>query len=317
MSVAKLGKVEFEAARTYIKSAARPLEAALFDFHFENGAADAVFEALATFQNADGGFGHGLEPDVRSPVSSVICTTIAFQILGDMPHLDESQHLGTIFENAASYLQATFDAEQLHWRIIPHAVASSPRAPWWHEGGRAEDFDAFSLNPTAEVLGLLYRYESVFPKQIITNEARTEVTKKVVQAILDSDEIEMHDLFCCLRLAASPNLSDDVAATLQQKLGQLTVGTVATDPAQWSGYGLQPLDVVHGPDSALIAGLEDAIAANLDYVISAQNKNGAWMPAWTWGDVYPEAWEQAKIEWAGVITLGKLKTLKKFGRIER
>ena len=36
----------------------------------------AVMVALIAFQNPDGGFGHGLEPDTRSPASSGIASSI-------------------------------------------------------------------------------------------------------------------------------------------------------------------------------------------------------------------------------------------------
>ena len=40
-----------------------------------------VLAALQHYQNSDGGFGHGLEADLRTRNSSVIATTVAMQIL--------------------------------------------------------------------------------------------------------------------------------------------------------------------------------------------------------------------------------------------
>ncbi len=65
-----------------------------------------------------------------------------------------------------------------------------------------------------------------------------------------------------------------------------------------------------------MAGLEEDVAANLDYEISSQNEDGSWTPAWSWGEAYPDDWEKARLEWAGVITLEKLLILKNFNRIE-
>ena len=70
----RLTQAAFDNARLFIKAQARSLEQARFAHSFEGGSVADVLSALATFQNADGGFGHGLEPDVRSPKSSVIFT---------------------------------------------------------------------------------------------------------------------------------------------------------------------------------------------------------------------------------------------------
>ena len=81
MSNLRLRKALFEGSRSFILESARPLEIALFHYLFESGATDRVLEALGHNQNEDGGFGHALEPDLRSPESSALCTSIAFQTL--------------------------------------------------------------------------------------------------------------------------------------------------------------------------------------------------------------------------------------------
>ena len=58
-----------------------------------------------------------------------------------------------------------------------------------------------------------------------------------------------------------------------------------------------------------------AIAANLDDVIARQQDDGSWSPPWSWGDLYPEAWAQAKDEWAGILTFNTLKQLQAFERL--
>ena len=62
----------YEKARAFVYRNARPLDIARWQYHFESGSSDAVLKALATYQNADGGFGHALEPDAWNPNSSPI-----------------------------------------------------------------------------------------------------------------------------------------------------------------------------------------------------------------------------------------------------
>ena len=53
----------------YITENARPLELAVFRYFFEEGSNKDVIDELSRFQNADGGFGHALEPDFFNPNS--------------------------------------------------------------------------------------------------------------------------------------------------------------------------------------------------------------------------------------------------------
>ena len=79
----KLSQTQWEKTAVFL-STTRPLEQILFNYHFRTGSLEDVLDALAVFQNEDGGFGHGLEPDLQSPNSSVLATTVAFQILRDL-----------------------------------------------------------------------------------------------------------------------------------------------------------------------------------------------------------------------------------------
>ncbi|MFN2137774.1 MAG: hypothetical protein ACK2UK_17585, partial [Candidatus Promineifilaceae bacterium] len=68
----KLSEDQFEAARRYLLGRARPLEQAQFGAYFSGLPATAVWQQLAGYHNADGGYGHALEPDLRSPSSSAL-----------------------------------------------------------------------------------------------------------------------------------------------------------------------------------------------------------------------------------------------------
>jgi hypothetical protein len=58
-----LSPAAFEEIRGWVSRNARPLDFALWRYHFEGGSAEDVLRALALYQNADGGFGKGIEPD--------------------------------------------------------------------------------------------------------------------------------------------------------------------------------------------------------------------------------------------------------------
>jgi hypothetical protein len=63
--------------------------------------------------------------------------------------------------------------------------------------------------------------------------------------------------------------------------------------------------------------LWDALQGHLDYLADHQTAEGTWDPVWTWGDLYPKAWEQAKVEWRGHLTIANLVVLRSFGRFQQ
>ena len=87
-----------------------------------------------------------------------------------------------------------------------------------------------------------------------------------------------------------------------------------TDPAQWSSYGLLPLQVAPTPTARYFPDFEAAIAANLDRLLERQGEDGSWEPTWSWGR-FDDVWEQARVEWKAVLTLENLRILRAYGRI--
>lgn len=307
MKIRKLSSQAFGAARAFIEEKARPLEVALFRYEFGGGYATTVCDTLKQYQNEDGGFGHALEPDLRTAESSVLCTSVALQIIRSISiETDES-----IARRAVTFLLKNLDRQNGHWRIIPEKAEESPHAPWWNQEGREASYDQFSLNPTAEILGYLYEYQKYVDIELIAF-----VQDKVIAHLSVLDQIEMHDLLCCLRLIDTRSLPESIRANVVQLLRPLVLGSVALKPEQWLGYSLRPLQVVGSPDAVFYEDMKEAVSMNLDYEITSQNKDGEWAPSWSWGDSYPESWPRAEREWAGILTVSKLLTLKNFNRIE-
>lgn len=289
--------------RAFMQSeAVRPLERALYAYHFSGGTAAEVLAALSNFQNADGGFGHGLEADIRLPASSVIATSLAFQKLRAMGA--EADH--PLVVNGCRYLRDQYKPATANWDIIPPNVDDAPHAPWWVYGGGLSES---KYNPHAEILGYLYDYSEHFPADM-----REQVTNSILAHLESSGIDDMHDLFCVIRLYETKTLPETIKARLLALLKIAAEKLVSRDPASWAGYGLAPLGVVSSPDSPFAPLFKDELDANLDFVIDQRNAAGYWEPNWTWGDD-SVAWEEAKKEWSGVITLNNLVTLKTFGRL--
>lgn len=298
----------WERARAFMISTARPLEQALFAREFEHGADDEVYTHLSAFQNADGGFGNALEPDLRASASSALATSVALQTLRSMNAPTDHP----LVQGAMRYLVNTYDRETQRWPIIPPAAQAAPHAPWWeYDAELPQRFGQYLANPRAELLGYCYDYADHMP-QPMRDQLTTSVLAHIEQA---PDDMDMHDLLCYARLLETRSLPDIVRAPLHEKLTRIVERTVERDPARWAEYGLQPLTIVASPESPFAPMLADAIEANLDYVIAQQQADGSWGPSWSWATFYPDAWPVAERDWKSVLTLGNLQRLRAWGRI--
>lgn len=68
-------------AADFLARAGYPLGQAIVAHHWDGGPAVAVVDALAAYQNTDGGFGNGLEVDIASPASNPFATRLAMHVL--------------------------------------------------------------------------------------------------------------------------------------------------------------------------------------------------------------------------------------------
>lgn len=305
----KLSGEAFEKAVAYLRSEARPLERALYEYHFENGSRTNVLAALATYQNTDGGFGHALDPDMRTSASSVLATTIALGILREIGATEDTPGLPA----ALTYLMDSYDVARERWPIVPPEVEDAPHAPWWAYDGTEESFGRFWANPRASVVSYLWQFRRLVPSPFV---------ESALQSVFDEvmrypQHMEMHDLACVIDLLETPDLPEETYQGLLDKLLRALPRTAVLDPAQWGDYNLKPLDVVQSPDSPLAAAFDPALLeTNLDYDIERGPVDGVWGPAWSWDFVDAAAWSEAEREYKGILTLRKLKTLWAFDRIE-
>ena len=283
----------------------RALEQRLYAFHFENGSCEAVVDELRRYQNADGGFGHALEPDVRIEESSGISTTVAMQIARQLG-LSASDE---IVSGAIRYFLETFDAEAQVWMNVPPTVDNAPHAPWW---AYQDDPARLMANPRAEIVGYLIDHASIVPAAFATRLLDT------VLGHLDAlpDDMDMHDLLCFARLAESEALDESVRERILVKLRRAVDTIVVRDPIQWKGYVPTPLTFVDSPVSPFAALLKDEVESNLDYLVTRQGNDGASVPDFSWGGTFPEVWGEVKVEWKGIFTLNMLHTLRNHGRLD-
>lgn len=303
----------FTSAGTYIDTNCRKLESVRYSYLFGDGSNTSIIEELARFQNEDGGFGQGLEPDFALPSSSPIATSIGLQICDEASVPSDLE----MVKRALEYLHGTLSRDEAMWIPVPNEVNDYPHAPWWHYDGEKTEIQRKEQwgNPSAELTGWLVRYGEAQKSPTINS-----LVEKTVVYVVDHDiEIEPHELYCLLRfyrnVIPSGLIGVERVSELQKKLREMVNKAVCRDPKQWIRYVPQPVDFVTTPSSYLLADLNDSVEQNLDFLVDSVTPDGVWLPAWKWSG-YEEAWQRAAEHWTGMLTLKNLKILKAFDRID-
>jgi len=283
-------------ARDFVLSNARIVERRLFHFHFSGGPKEGVLHAVLAYQNPDGGFGHGLEPDTASPESQPLFTQMALEILDEIDCIGDA-----VIHPVLQYLTSTArDSGGIPWMLNP--ASAYPRAGHFD---RVDEKPA--IHPTAPILGLLLKHGMEHPWM-------AEAEPFCWQAIGASSEAKCAD--CILRrLVFLEQRMDDPRAQVEiEKIQKriLAPGIICDDLSQ-ENIGLYgnptPLNYAPTPDSILRPTFGDEqIERHLGGLISRQQEDGRWATPY---GISPGT----RLEWDGMHTLAVLKTLKAYGRI--
>jgi hypothetical protein len=309
MSQQRMSTDRWQMARHFMLTQARPLDRALYLYHFQGGAIGQVVSELAAYQNPDGGFGRALEPDVRCGESSVVATTMALQVLRELRLTPRDE----MVRCSIRYLLNTYDADLQAWIPVPATARDAPHAPWWHfDEYPPQRWEGCQGNPRPEILGYLHDYQELVPPDLLE-----DLTNSVLRHLkAQPDTMEMHDFLCYVRLVETRLLPPAVRTPVLARLRALAPKIVATDEAQWSKYGLPPLSAADSPASSLADLFADPIHRQLDFELNRQQDDGGWAATWSWGNTnYPEPAEAASRDWRSYTTLKTLKALQAFGRL--
>ena len=120
--------VNIDKARHFVHLQGTLFERALFDYLFEDGSLERVQAIILCYKNADHGFGHGFEHDLKAPQSNPLALEY---LLGVMKHCHIAP--ASILDGTAVWVESQMD-EQGNLRN-PEATRAYPLAPWWQESG--------------------------------------------------------------------------------------------------------------------------------------------------------------------------------------
>lgn len=258
--------------------------------------AASVVQAVAAYQGPDGGFGSGIEPDLRSPHSQTQGVEVAIRLLAECGRLSTDE-VRPMVDRALDWLGSVSIDGGVPF-VLPSAM-EHPRAPWWN----TEPDPPPALNPTAPIAGLAAAARIDHPWV-------GSAVDFAWAAVIAADGFAFYDLRAAVTFLATVPDSGRAEPHLERiVIGALDRGDLALDPMA-EGHHLGPLDLVDGPEHPAARFMPaGAIDDHLDALEAAQLDDGGWTVGWD-----PPS-TTALAEWRGVATVNALRTLRSFGRI--
>lgn len=300
-----------EKTRTWLMRYGRPLEAARWEFLFEEGSKERVIRHLEAFQNEDGGFGHGLEPDFWLPGSSSTATVTAGQILLE---IGASPGDG-IVQRLVSYLTDTPQIQPGIWATVLPENNLYPHAPWWHwEEGVQK---SWMFNPSVELAAMLIHWSAEgSPGADLGWESLGHAVARLLEAgEMDRHEVQSYRRSLTLLSSRRAQFEDRTGYSLSEaeaKVDTLVLAAIDRDAASWGdGYKTLPMEFIQSPADPLYPELKDLVLQNLRFYLDQRNAEGVWNISWSWGQ-YPAEFAVASRYWQGILAVERYKILKSF-----
>ena len=277
-------------AETYLQLHGRLIDRLRFEALFRGGSRNRVLDVLRCYQNADGGFGNALEPDLRGAGSQPEPVEVAFWILDELDAFDSP-----MVAAACDYL-ASITAPDGGVPFVLPSVRDQPAAPWW----QTDDDPPGHLIPTASIAGLLHKHGVTHPWLA----PATEFCWSRIAALKEPEAYEALAVTTFLNLAPDRERAEAEFDRLREAI----LATVTLEPHA-PGHVHYPLDFAPAP-LRLPLFSQEVLDPHLDaYLETRFEEESGWGINW-------QAWTPVIThEWGGYIVMHRLRTLRAYGRL--
>jgi hypothetical protein len=284
--------------RNHVFRYARALDVARWNYHFEDGSEREVLKALAVYKNADGGYGHGIEPDNQNPHSTPMGAWAAVRVLRELQFPEIADNL---MEDLRNYLLHTDAFDGTRWQRTVPSNNDWPRAPWWEHNPD----EAPTVNPTAELAGFLLRTAKCGTRAYTSGE---HILSQILPD-LKVEELEAHELVNVVALL------EDVQAVgreyllpegFPERVAEQVHKTIEqnTDAYTETAYIISPKFYIHGKQSPYYENNKDICTFYAKYLEDSVGPDGAWGLTWNWGA--QEMPFHARRDWQGSLIVDNM-----------
>ncbi len=292
--------VDLAAANDFMATHARVLDRRRFELL--NGETDpaAALAALDGYRNADGGYGWGLEPDLRSPESQPGAAHHAFEVFEAVAPATTPQ---------AVALCDWLDSISLPDGGLPMALPMSTTAgsgPWWASADPSVSSLQITAVATAGALSVAAHDPAVLAHPWL--ERATNYCLTEIDAMTEAPFAYV--LAFSLRFLDAVHSRPEAPALLRK------LGTYIPDDGLIRVTGgaedemLRPLDVAPYPDTPTRALFtDDVISTDLERLAGLQQEDGGWIVD------FVSASPAGSLDWRGYATVRAIDILRRNGRV--
>lgn len=279
-----------DAARSFMATHARLLDQRRFGLLLDGDPPDGALAALAAYRNGDGGYGWGLEPDLRSPESQPVAAMHALEVLGEA---------ATPTADAASlcdwlYGQLRADGGLPFALPVREPIAC---APFWVQA----DPTSSNFQMTVQVAAGLHTV-AAHDAVVADHPVVAELTGYCVDHLeRRAAALSAYELKFALGFVDAAADVPEVAALVEGLSRHVPADGVLPVEGGSQGEVLHPLDLAPRagrPSQALFSG--DVIAVDRQRLAARQQPDGGWTVG------YGSASVAGALEWRGYATVAAL-----------
>ena len=291
--------IDLPAAVSFMAGHARTLDRRRLELLLGSHDPGAVLAALDGYRNPDGGYGWGLEPDLRAAESQPAGALHAFEALGDVAPATSPRAV-----ELCDWLASVSLPDGGLAFALPVADDAA-LAPFWAKAERTVS----SLQITSYVAAAAHRVAD-FDPAVARHEWLARATRYCLDAIAALDEAPH-----AIALSAAMGLLDAVHDTqpeapgLLRRLGEFVPADGRLPVAGGAeGESLGALDLAPFPDGPVRALLAaDVVERELEQLVAGQQDDGGWRVDFA---SYSPA---AALEWRGYATVNAVLVLRRNG----
>jgi hypothetical protein len=289
--------IDTAAARSFLAGHGRVLDRRRLELLVGDGDVEGVTAAVDAYRNGDGGYGWGIEPDLRSPESQPVAAMHALEVLAEVAAAASPSPRGA---ELCDWLDAhTLDDGGLPLTLpIISPVACAP--PWL--GG---DHTTSSLQMTAQVAAnaqLVARHDARVAQHPWLARATTWCYETIAR--IDTAPVAHELMFAFRFLDVVAETDADAMRLLDRLAGFVPPGGVVPVAGGSPDEALRLLDLAPRRDGAARRCFSpDLVTAELDRLAAGQQPDGGWAVD------FASASPAGALEWRGYATVNAVKVL--------